>query len=403
MTRLEELFPDGKRRATSTVFDDRHTVRRLDQLFGDRRVDLDITHRASGRGELVRLVDDAAADAKSLASSSPPVPSSPRRSRRRIDVVGVAAAALAVIALATLGVVGGVQAATADPAGDALAVLVADERTIEGVEQALASSSAELTEQARAADARAEAVRAAVESTRNAPDPADIPPGETQAPEGAGTIAIYDEEARKAVVAAIDAYRSELAAFDPPAAPGEYTRARIDEGLLPDVASAIDAAQQRLVELDQSSASMRTARISLEKEADAFQAQLSAFTATAPATAQKVVDANPDAEQRTIDALIEAAKALASADLTTDGGLATLSGYREATMAVVSDQVRADREREQRERDERQRERERSQWNPPAPTPQPDPDPSAPPNPAPTAPPSPAPDDPDDSGTAPEQ
>lgn len=385
MTRLEELFPDGKRRsASSTVLDDHHTVRRLEQMLGDPRADLDVTHRASGRGDLVRLVNDAVADAKPLASSAPPVPGSRRRSRRRIDVVGAAAASLAVVALAALGVVGGIQAATADPADDALSVLAADEKTIEGVERALASGADELMQQAEAADARAVALRAALDTTRSAPDPADIPPGESEAPEDADTIAVFDEKALTTLIAEIDGFRADVAALEPPAAPEQYTRERIDEDSLTEVASAIDAAQQRLTELDGVTASMREARSALDARVEALRDQLAVFTATVPGTAEKVVGEHPDAEQDVKDALTDAAASLASADLMTDDGLAALTGYRDATVAVVSDQVRADREREEREREERERrEREQSRDNPPAPAPEPTPEPTTEPTPPP--------------------
>jgi hypothetical protein len=397
MSTLDDLFPDGGRRTDGqAAFDDRDSTRRLDELFGDRRADLDTTHRASDRPELVAMVNQAAATAsRTDASATPPLPDNRRRGHH-IDLLNVALASLAVLALAAAGLVGGMQAANASPADDALRVLTADEKTIESATAGLESARTRVTDEIAEADASAAALPTALKTVRDAPDPADIPPGETEPPADAGTIPIADAKALDAVLAAVDAFRSDLAAIELPAPPREYQRKHIDEVSLTEVASAIDAAQQHLTKLDDATASVRTIRSEVQSRADAFDAQLSAFAATFIPTAKTAVEKHPDAREKTKESLTAAAKAVAAADLKTPDGAAALQAYRVALVDLVADQVYQDRvrEEEQRRLDEEQRRRERQQNRPSVPDQgaNPNPDPSPSPSPAPTDPPA-------DSGT----
>lgn len=385
MSTLEDLFPDGRRQSeTSVAADEQQTVRRLDQLLGDRRADLDRTHRASARPALVAMVDGALADARPLGTVPSTSRPDGRRPRRRLDLLNVSAAALAVLAIAGAGLVGGVQAATASPADDALRVLTADENTIESATAGLEAARARLTESVAEADAAAAALRPALESMRSAPDPADIPPGETEAPDDAGTIPIADAKALDAVLAALDSYRADLAKVDLPAMPKEYARGDVDTDSLDEVASAIDAAQLQLAEIDRVSAGVRDARTAVDARAAAFTAELTTFTAGFPDRARKAVDENPDAAQELKDAVSAAGAAVATRNLLTEQGTQALRTYREALIALVSSQVYADRVREEAEREEaeraRQRERERQR-------PQPQPTPTGPAPTEPTTPP----------------
>ncbi|MEV7631655.1 hypothetical protein AB0N64_04500 [Microbacterium sp. NPDC089318] len=392
MSTLEDLFPDGRRQSeNSAAADEQQTVRRLDQLLGDRRADLDRTHRASARPALVAMVDGALADARPLGTVPSAARPDGRRPRRRFDLINVSAAALAVLALGAAGLVGGVQAATASPADDALRVLTADEKTIESATAGLEAASARLTESVAEADAAAAALRPALEAVRSAADPADIPPGETEAPEDAGTIPIADEKALDTVLAALDSYRTDLSKFESPAMPSEYARGKVDIGSLDDVASAIDDAQLQLAEIDRVSAEVRDARTAVDARVAAFSAELTKFTAGFPDLARKAIDENPDAAQELKDAVGAAGAAVATGNLLTEQGPQALQTYRDALIALVSSQVYADRVREEAEREEaeraRQRERER-QRSQPQPTPT---------SPAPTEPTTP-PDEPGDSG-----
>lgn len=391
MSTLDDLFPDAKqRRAERAVVDDDHAARSLQQMFGDPRTDLDLTHRASGRRQLVALVDAAVTDARPLKTPPPAPLQDRRRTRRRVDLLTVATGALAVLALVTTGVVGGLQAATASPAHDALRALVADEKTIATMEQRLAASAAAIEEGISAADAQGEALRTTLEGLRTVPDPADIPPGETEAPEDAGTLTIAEDAALTGILEGLKAYRAELDAVERVALPAAYTRGDVDEGLLTEVGSAIDAAQLHLTILDEARTAVRTVEEAIRTKQAAFEGSLTAFAATFTTVAQHAIAENPDADQELKDAVAAAAQALTQVDLMTAEGLAALHSYRDAVFALASDQVRADREREERERAEQERrDRERARPQPhPGPDPDPNPEESSPPTAEPSAPPS---------------
>jgi len=364
MSTLDDLFPDGAlRREERVVLDDHHTTRRLGELFGDRRADLDVTHRASDRRGLVAMVNGAASDAKPL-SSAPPARGTGRRPRRRPDLINIGMAGVAAIALVTAGVVGGVQAATASPADDALRVLRADEKTIESATAGLESSRTRITYALADDDAKAAALGAAVTDAREAADPADIPEGETDAPEDADRIAIGDAKATDAVLAAVDAYRADLKGFALPEMPAAYAKAGVADDSLTDVAAAIDAAQLQLTAIDRASAEVRQVRTAIDERRAGFATAVATFAATFPAAAKTAIDEHPDAAQEFKDAVTSAADAVAGADLLTDAGAATLAAYRDAAVALAADQVRIERvwererlEREERERQERERQR----------------------------------------------
>lgn len=389
MSTLDDLFPDGGRRTgEQAAFDDRHSARRLDELFGDRRADLDKTHRASDRPELVAMVNQAVATAARTDASVTPASPDNRRRRHHIDYLNVALASLAVLALATAGLVGGVQAANASPADDAMRVLTADEKTIESATAGLEAARTKVTDAIAEADASAAALPGVLEAVGEAPDPADIPPGESEAPADAGTIPIADAKALAAVLAAVTAHRSELAAVELPALPDPYTRKAFDEGSLTEVASAIDAAQLHLTKLDDATAAVRMLREAVQARADAFDAQLTTFAATFVPTAKAAIEDHPDARSKTRDALTAAAEAVSAADLKTPEGAAALQAYRTAMVDLVADQVYQDRVREEEQRrqeEEEQRRRERQQNRPSSPgqdqgsEPSPTPDPSVPP------------------------
>lgn len=400
MSTLDDLFPDGRRQTEThtAAAVEQQTVRRLDQLLGDRRADIDRTHRASARPALVAMVDGAVADARPLGT----VPSSSRpdsrRPRRRFDLLNVSVAALAVLALAAAGLIGGVQAATASPATDALRVLAADEKTIESATAGLESARGRLVDSVAEADAAAAALRPALESVRSAPDPADIPPGETEAPADAGTIPIADPKALDAALAALDAYRTDLSAFDPPAMPKEYTRGTVDTDSLSEVAAAIDDAQLQLAEIDRVSADVRDTRTALDARVAAFASDLKKFTGGFPAVARAAIDKNPDAAQDLKNAVGAAAEGVSAGNLLSEQGRQSVQAYRDAVIALASAQVYADRLREEREREEAERERERErerqrQWRP-NPAPEPTPDATPAPDPEQTEPPA----EPDGSG-----
>ncbi|MEJ1089352.1 hypothetical protein WDU99_13610 [Microbacterium sp. Mu-80] len=382
MTTLDDLFPDGPRQTAAPVVDDHHTVRRLDAMFGDRRADLDRTHRASARPALVAMVDGAVADARPLGEV-PPVSRPDTRRRRRFDAFSVVAGGLAVAALVVTGAIGGVQLATASPADDALSALAADEKTIDSAMAGLESAHARLAESITEADAAAAALPAELQQVREVTDPADIPPGWTEVPEDAGVIAIADPDALDAALTAVETYRTDLAAIALPEAPAAYARADIDADSLTDVATAIDAAQLQLAQIDQATAALRETRAEVDALTTQFEAELAVFTGTFPGVAQTAVEQHPDAEPELAEAVIAAGQSVARADLLDAQGKAALVPYRDAVVALVESQVYADRVRaEQERREEEERQRQQQQQPQPETTPdpeEPEPEPDNPP------------------------
>lgn len=404
MATLRDLFPDGKRTSDSGesqpgVDHQRSVAHKLEALLGDRRGDLEATHRASGRHALSALVDEAARRPAGVAAT-PAKSAGGSRARRRIDLLNVAVAGLAAVAVATTAVVGAVQAATASPADDALQALAADEKTIASAEVTLAVARQRIADDMAEADARAEALLAALSPVATAPDPADIPPGETEVPDDAGRIDIIDPVALEKVSASIDTYRRELAAIPIPPLPEPYEHSTVDDDSLVDVGAAIDRAQQQLADVDRATADLRETRAQLRDHEVAFAAQLATFAGTFRSAAEKMIADHPDASPKYKDAVSTAVNAVAAADLRTDPGLQTLAQYRDAVFALVGAQVYADRVREeQRQREDRERvEREQGQrpslpGGRPSPT-QPPPEEPMPSEPEPTQPPT----DPGDGG-----
>lgn len=363
MSTLSDLFPDGKRRsAEPSAHDESHrSGQGFAEMFGDRPAVGGEPQRTADRPALAAVVDAAVAEGRSWATTTPSAPKRRARRRRRPDPVDSGMAILAVAAIATATVIGGVQAATASPADDALQSLIADERTIEAAEVALADTRERLAESVADADARAATLRTALDGVREIVDPADIPEGGTEAPEDAGRVAIVDQAALDAAIVAVDAYRADLAALILPPLPAAYQRARIDGDELVEVAAAIDAAQQQLMEIDRTFAAVRSMRTAARKRATTYATTLTAFATTFPAAAQRAIDEHPDAEQPFKDAVAAAGDALAASDLTTEGADAALQGYRDAAAALVADQVRADRQREREEEERERAERERAE------------------------------------------
>lgn len=379
MSTLEDLFPGGARRSeTPAAGDGQQTSQRLEQLLGDRRDDIDRTHRASARPALVAMVDSAVADAKPLGTVPPTSLADTRRPRRRRDLINVTAAGLAVVALVATGIAGGVQAATASPVTDALRALKADEKTIASASAGLDAARERLTASIADADAAAAQLRPALEAARAATDPADIPPGETEAPRDAGTIPIADGKALDEALAAVDVYRADIAALSVPAAPAPYSRGKTNEDSLTEVAAAIDVAQLQLSEIDRATAEVRAQRTALDSRTATFTAQLATFAATFPKAAQASVDGNPDADRKLKDAVTAAARAVTAVDLLTESGAASLVAYRDAVVALEAGQVYADRVREEQARREAEAEAEQSRPQGPRPQPQPSPTPSDP-------------------------
>ncbi|WCD92900.1 hypothetical protein [Microbacterium sp. nov. GSS16] len=364
----------------------RSVAHKLGALLGDRRGDLEVTHRASDRHALSALVADAVRRPAEVAGTAAKSAGG-SRARRRVDLLNVAVAGLAAVAVATTAVVGAVQAATASPADDALQALAADEKTIASAEATLADARQQIAGDVAEADARAEALRAALPPVATAPNPADIPPGETEVPDAAGRIDIIDPAALEKVSASIDTYRGELAGIALPPLPEPYEHSTVDDDSLVDVGAAIDRAQQHLADVDRLTAELRETRAQLRDHEAAFAAQLGVFAGSFRTAAEKVIAEHPDATSKYKDAVTTAVGAVAAADLRTDSGRQTLAQYRDAVFALVGSQVYANRVREeQRQREERERAESEQEQRPSVPGGRPSPTQPPPEEPKPTEP-----------------
>ncbi|QMU97422.1 hypothetical protein FVO59_09485 [Microbacterium esteraromaticum] len=385
MTTLDDLFPEGGRRCQDAPAD-RSQADRLGSLLGDRRPAQPDPSTASSRDALIALVRSTPTgqqpQAPRAATRTAPYGGRPRRSR---DAVSVAAASLAALAVAAASLTWGVQAATADPASDALTILADDERTIEGVELGLATARSRLAAELEESLVGVDEIRAALEVTREATDPADIPPGSAEPGDGAGVIPIADAAALDAALSAVDAHRSALAATELPSLPTQYRRAQGGADDLESVGQALDAAQKRLSDLDRAAVELREVREGLQTSRAVLGDALDRFRATFPAAAERAVRDHPEAGQDEQDAVIAAAEAVAEADLGTGAGRSTLGAFRDAVIALAEDHVHARRLEEERERElQREQERRRSQPEPDSGPTTPSDDPPTEPSPSPS-------------------
>lgn len=346
MTTLADLFPEGRPREEVFHASTEQTERRLAALVGGPREDLELTRPRASATRLVRTVNAAAA-----TSTSMPMVSSDgkviRKRRKRVDWLTLAAASVAVVAVVTATTMGVVQSATASPAASSLKVLAADEATLLNSHQAVASTRQRISEDVATALESSAALRAALEATRSAPDPARAADDNDQ--ENQELMPIADAAALDTTLAAVDSYRTGLQAVALPEIPAVYTRADFDEDSLSAVGAAINAVQEELAAVDAAAGEVRAARAEVDALAATLATQLTTFAATFPGVSVAALDANDEAEEQFRQTVTNAGAAVAAADLTTPAGLATLSAYRQSVIDLVADNVRAVREREEAE------------------------------------------------------
>lgn len=371
MTSLADLFPGGRRADidAAVVHDDFHTMRRLSEIIGDPREDLDATRPRSNAQELVKRVNAAAQDA-APPNPAPLTPAGARkRRRRRIDVLNVSVASVAVIAVASALVVGGVQAATASPAAGALQSLRSDEAAIQNSYQSVVAGSERLSAAIEQGKSDAAALRAALETTGTAPEPEGSTDG--------GSMPIADEAALTAVIAAVDAYLTSLDDVAQPELPTAYERGGLNEESLAEVGAAIDDAQRQLSEISAAASELRDVRTQVEDLRAPLQQALATYAATFPARAESVLRDNPGAEPALRNAVTAAAAGIVGTGASGAEGIAALNAYRDAVVAVREDQLGVERERREAEEQRRQNQ----------PQPQPQPTEPVPTEPQPTEPP----------------
>lgn len=298
----------------------------LDALVGRRR-----TVRApQGAGHdvprLVAMVEAAAADRVPLVDV--PSPTVRRRAPRRIDWLTVASAAAAVIAVSVASSFTAVQMANANPVGDAVVLLEADQEALESAEQGLVAMRTRLQEQADAGRAGVTAVTTAL---------ASLVPGDGESP----FVAPAAVDAAKAAAAQ---YAAALDALVLPAALPDWEEPDIDRDSLASVGTAIDEVQGRAGEVDQAAAQLRLLRAEADAAADTFSTGLAAFASAVAAEVPAVLDDAPSADQALRDAVQTTAAAIGEVDLTTPAGAAALVAYRDAVRAVRADQQRVEDE-----------------------------------------------------------
>src|SRR5690606_1340262 len=108
--------------------------------------------------------------------------------------------------------------------------------------QAVASTRQRISEDVATALESSAALRAALEATRSAPDPARAADDNDQ--ENQELMPIADAAALDTTLAAVDSYRTGLQAVALPEIPAVYTRADFDEDSLSAVGAAINAVQE---------------------------------------------------------------------------------------------------------------------------------------------------------------
>lgn len=340
MTALSDLFPDGPRAgdAGAAVLDDHHTAWRLREMIGEPRANTSSIRPLADTTQLIDMVEAARRSAVSVAVRTDEPERAPRRVRRRVDALTLSAAVVAVVAVVAATTVGGIQMATASPAASALESLEADEAAVQNAAQSLKTAHDRLVADIDAQSADITALRGALTSTATVPDPAG---GPEDAP-----LAVSDDTARTAALAALDTYAAGLAAIVVPDLPREYERPDIDEDSLVEVGGAIDGVQERLVALDEATAEARALRTQLDALRPPADAAVDALAASFGSMADAAVARYPDADEAMRVAVSDAAARIAGADLWGADGRAALAAYRDAFAALAAEQLRIEIERE---------------------------------------------------------
>lgn len=338
---FDEIFDLDKTRDRSLLRepDAKTLAGELDAVVGRRRG----TRISAGAGHdvprLVAMVEAAAADR--VPATVSPEPRTTRRSPRRLDWMTVVAGGLAVVAVAIASTLTAVQIATASPVGDALVLLESDEEGLAEAEQSLSFSRSRIEQQIETGQARAAALQTNLASLT--PDPDERP--------------FVGEDALTAMARAAAAYQAALDAATLPAALPAWTPAKVDEGSLASVASALDEVQERSALVDAATTELRGVRTAVEGADAAFAAALDVFATALASGVEAELDASPDPDQALRDAVQAASARAAATDLTTPEGAVALRAYADSVRALRADQLRIAIELEERSR--------RNQtWNP---------------------------------------
>lgn len=369
MTTFAQLFPQGPRsEAASSAFDDHHTVRRLTEMIGDPRDEFDMTRPRSSAERLSKVVEEALVDAAPTVIQTPRS-SAKKRRRRRFDPLTVIAASVAVVALAAAGTVVGVQTANASPADGAMQSLRADEAMIQNSEQSFTTSHDRLATTLTQGAADAAALRAAVDGARVTQD--------LRAEDA--TVAVLDAELADQLVAELDRHIAALQGVALPDAVNPYRRGDLDEDSLAEIGGAIEAAQEQIELLDEATMQLREQRIAVDALEAAHRTKLEGLAASFTDAATQVLEVNEDAEPEFRDAVTAAAAGVVTSGLGGTAGVAALTAYRDAVIALIADELRADRElaeaaqRRQQQQQQSPSQPQRSEEPVPAPTEEPAP------------------------------
>ncbi|GAT72192.1 hypothetical protein MHM582_0665 [Microbacterium sp. HM58-2] len=327
MTSFAHLFPSGPRtQEESGVFDDHHTVRRLREMIGDPRDEIDMASPRSG-ARLAQLVAEAKADPSPALAWEPAATG--KRPRRRMDVLSAAAASLAIAALAVAGIVAGVQTANADPAGDAMQSLRADEESIRSAESALTATHERLRTGLETGAADAATLRAAVDAAREAPAP------------WLGwnaTADVLDPALADEILAEIDRHTAALQSVVLADLPAPYEQRDLDADSLEEVGSAIGAAQEHLDVLDATTEALRETRADVDSIDTAHAGALEALSARFAESGAALVEKYENADIELQEAVTAAAAAVVTSKLQGEAGTAAVTAYRDAVVALMADE-----------------------------------------------------------------
>ncbi|MDQ4214287.1 hypothetical protein [Microbacterium capsulatum] len=323
MSRLQALFPDGPR-STRIVFDDHHTVRRLNEMFGGERAGLRQVVAVADVPALVRTVQASQRDAAPIVLPAQSAKSTRRGSRGpRRDVVNVTAGVIAAVVLASAGVAGVVHAANANPAADAYAALQAGEAAVEDLAQGVRNSHAQTAARIRDALDDVQSLQAAFVS---------LQPGLVD--RAGDTVRLADSSMLTGAIADAAATTNALKAITLPTLPADDT-VRVDERSLDSIAKAADQSQARTRAWQAMTAPLAAISDKVSSTIAAYDARRASVAAAFPTLAARMVDEYSSRDRTLRDAVTAAATRIATTNLA-QGGAAAITAYRAAVQALVA-------------------------------------------------------------------
>ncbi|WP_163616997.1 hypothetical protein [Microbacterium sp. B35-30] len=337
MSSLSRLFPEGtSAQAAVPAVTGPEESERVERLFSKSRTpDVAASVPLDDTPALQALVG---ARGRAMAMGSGPVagPTRIRRAGNTVDVLNVVTALLAVLALVLASVTAWIVIASASPETDALRTLSQSEAVLANETQAVNAAIG------RVDQSRADGIAVAQQF--------QLPLAQL--------VGMSDDAALASAEKGRADYLAALEALVVPAPVGEFALPPVDEESLTSIGAAIDGVSTRSTEVSEVAESVDDLRSQLFTLGRTFAAAMAAFAATVPASAQTIIDENPDADESFREAVTQTADAVATSALATPESVTLLPAYSTAVTALRDDQLRAEEEiaeRLAREEEERRR------------------------------------------------